>query len=74
MYKWDGQSRSHTIEIQSESQVISAEIDPNKKIYIDKNFINNSYVLEQDAHCLKGFLGKCVTSFMHTLEMITMLI
>ena len=37
---WDGKSPTKTYEY--DKQVVSAEIDPSRKIYIDKNFLNNS--------------------------------
>ncbi len=40
--KWNGKARSKTFAYPHAMQIKSAEIDPQRKIYIDQNFINNS--------------------------------
>ncbi|MGK0363696.1 MAG: hypothetical protein ACI85O_000749 [Saprospiraceae bacterium] len=47
--KWDGQSRIKVFEYQSNEKIIKAEIDPERKIFIDKNFINNSRTLQPEG-------------------------
>lgn len=44
--KWDGKTRVHTVEYRGNKQVTAAQIDPEEKIYLDKNFLNNSYRVE----------------------------
>jgi hypothetical protein len=39
--KWDGKDRYIVFEYKSESKIISAEVDPEKKIWLDVNFLNN---------------------------------
>ena len=39
---WEGKERSRKFSYEGERQVVSAEVDPQRKIYLDKNFINNS--------------------------------
>jgi Peptidase family M1 domain len=41
---WDGQSRWTRFSYQKKAKVLSAEIDPDHTIYIDRNNFNNSYV------------------------------
>jgi hypothetical protein len=43
---WDGQSRWTRFSYQKKAKVVSAEIDPDHKIHIDRNNFNNSYVVE----------------------------
>jgi len=43
---WDGQSRWTRFVYQKKAKVSSVELDPDHKILIDRNNINNSYVVE----------------------------
>jgi len=74
MYKWDGKEKVHSIIVESDSKVTSAEIDPDRKIHIDKNFINNSLVVEQNQKGLRGYIARCMDTLMHGFELMTMLI
>ena len=38
---WDGKDRYIVYEYESENKVISAEVDPERKIWLDVNFLNN---------------------------------
>jgi hypothetical protein len=40
---WDGQSRWTRFSYQKKAKVVSAEIDPDHSVYIDRNNFNNSY-------------------------------
>lgn len=40
--KWEGKERYIVYEYESEKKVIAAEIDPERKIWLDVNFLNNS--------------------------------
>jgi len=44
--KWDGQDRVQVFEYESDEKIIKVEIDPERKIFIDKDFINNSRTLQ----------------------------
>jgi len=41
MEKWDGKQRYRIFEYQSPQPVIAAEVDPQRKIWLDVNFLNN---------------------------------
>ena len=43
---WDGQSRWTRFSYQKKAKVVSAEIDPDHKILLDRNYFNNSYLAE----------------------------
>lgn len=45
---WDGKSRSHEFSYEGTNEVLWAQIDPEEKIYMDKNFINNSYTTKPE--------------------------
>jgi hypothetical protein len=46
---WDGQSRWTRFSYQKKAKVVSAEIDPDHKILLDRNYFNNSYVVKPNA-------------------------
>lgn len=46
--QWDGRARSREFTYKGSVKVASVEIDPERKIYLDKNFINNSLSLESE--------------------------
>ncbi len=53
MKYWDGKDRSIDFTFKGERKIVSAEIDPERKIYLDKNFLNNSLSIK---HQRKGLL------------------
>jgi peptidase M1-like protein len=46
---WDGVSRWTKFEYEKKAQVVSAEIDPDHQVYIDRNDFNNSYTVRANA-------------------------
>jgi hypothetical protein len=46
---WDGASRWTSFAYQKKAKVVSAEIDPDHKIHIDRNDLNNSYTAEANG-------------------------
>jgi hypothetical protein len=46
---WDGVSRWTKFEYDKKAKVVSAEIDPDHKVQIDRNDFNNSYTAEADG-------------------------
>jgi hypothetical protein len=46
---WDGKDRWVRYTYDKKAKVVSAEIDPEHAVLLDKNFYNNSYVREEDA-------------------------
>ena len=43
---WDGQSRWTRFHYQKKAKIVSAEIDPNHTVQLDRNKLNNSFVVE----------------------------
>ena len=68
---WDGKARSKAFEYTGKNKIISAEIDPNRKIYIDKNFLNNSLVLESEKKGLKKIIVQLLTSLQQVMQSLT---
>ncbi len=64
---WDGQSRWTRFSYQKRAKVVSAEIDPDHTVQIDRNNFNNSYIVEPDgkaAHKVSNywlFLTQCLS-------------
>jgi len=46
---WDGKDRWVRYSYDKKAKLISAEIDPEHAVLLDKNFFNNSYVREEDT-------------------------
>ena len=46
---WDGKDRWVRYSYNKKAKIVSAEIDPEHKVWLDKNFFNNSYVAEEDS-------------------------
>lgn len=46
---WDGQSRWTRFSYQKKAKVVSAEIDPDHKIQLDRNNFNNSFVVDANT-------------------------
>jgi hypothetical protein len=69
---WDGQDRWIRYTYQKNAKLVSAEIDPEHSVWLDKNFYNNSYVTEPVGKSarsklsvywlfLSQFLAQCLT-------------
>jgi hypothetical protein len=46
---WDGQDRWTRFTYLTNAKIISAEVDPDHQIWLDKDFFNNSFVVEHDG-------------------------
>lgn len=72
--KWDGQSRVQVFEYQSSEKIIKAEIDPERKIYIDQDFINNSRTLEPEGKGIAKTTRTFFTWLQHLLTSVSLLV
>lgn len=61
---WDGKSRTFEFTSNGAHKIVCAEIDPEQKITIDKNYINNSMHLENN----KQGIRKYRLQFMHMIQ------
>ena len=50
---WDGQDRWHRFTWQKKAELISAEIDPDHAILIDRDRFNNSWLRDPDSHATR---------------------
>ena len=69
---WDGVDRSFEIHIDGSQKIVSAYVDPERKIYIDSNFLNNSRTTKDQGGLLRQFTAHVVTTFQHLLETISL--
>lgn len=62
--RWDGQERVKDLIYSRDSWVVSAEIDPEKKILLDQNLLNNSYAIKPQ----KAYAWKWATRFLFLIQ------
>ena len=55
--QWDGQDRWHRYTWQKKAKLVSAEIDPENAIWLDRDFFNNSRLVEGDSHATGKIAG-----------------
>ncbi len=65
--KWDGLDRSISFEYISKKKIVSAEVDPERKIYIDKNFINNSMSTQKQQKGIRKYMAQFMTWVQHAM-------
>jgi hypothetical protein len=70
---WDGTGRVKEFEYTGTSKILSAEIDPERKIYIDYNFVNNSRSIKRSQTGYRYFITEYMTAVQHFLESISLL-
>ncbi len=73
-YQWDGKDRSSEITQTSTRRIISVEIDPEQKIYLDNNFLNNSLTIEKNHSGIRALSARFISGFQHILETISLLV
>ena len=57
---WDGKERTRAFDFTRNARIISAELDPERKLYLDTNFNNNSITLEPGKLPLWKYMLKAV--------------
>jgi len=55
---WDGQDRIRKFTYKSEHKIVWAKVDPNFKIKLDVNLLNNSYTLEPETSVINKYAAK----------------
>jgi hypothetical protein len=67
MTQWDGISRTSITKYEGTRQIVSVQIDPNFKIPLDKNLINNSYTVKQESIGITSSFASMVSWLQHTM-------
>lgn len=68
MKYWDGKARSMDFQFTGTSKIISAEIDPERKIDLDVNFLNNSYVIEHQGVGIRKYVAQFINSLQQLMQ------
>jgi len=71
--QWDGKSRSTEFSYHGSARIVSAEIDPEHKIYLDLNFLNNSKTVSLQRTGLQYYFTRCLTTVQHLMETLSLL-
>ena len=66
--KWDGKRRSTEFNYQGTKKITSAEIDPERKIDLDSDFINNSLCVDACNTGIKKYFTKAILGIQHLME------
>ena len=69
---WDGKDRIREFMYSGNTKIVSAEIDPERKIYLDFNFINNSMSVRRTDAGSRYYFSKYMTAVQHFLETISL--
>jgi len=72
--EWDGIDRAITFEFNNNHKISKAVVDPNGKLPIDMNWINNSYVVNPDKTGVHYYFSKMLLAAQRTLESLMVLI
>ena len=68
---WDGKDRYIVYEYESENKVISAEVDPNRKIWLDVNFLNNGKTVKANKAAIFKYSTRYLFWMQNLLHYIT---
>ncbi len=71
---WDGIERATTFVFNGDHKIIKAVVDPDRKLTIDKNWINNSYVVAADRAGIRYYFSKLFLATQRVLESLMVLI
>jgi len=68
MKYWDGKERSIDFQFKGTSKITSAEIDPERKIDLDVNFLNNSYVVEHQGVSIRKYVAQFINTIQQMMQ------
>ena len=69
---WDGKSRFKDFTYEGKRKIVWVKIDPDYKIRMDVNFINNSMTLKPDRIPERRFAGKLILGLQMFLQLLTL--
>ncbi len=72
--QWNGQERTYTFKDFSAKKIISVQLDPNHKVPIDKNSINNSLNLKPSGTGIWKYVSAAMLLVQQAMEAITILV
>ena len=71
---WDGRAAAKTFTYRTEHKIVKAVVDPNKKLSIDMNWINNSYTVEPDKTGVHYYFSELFLATQRVIETLMVLI
>jgi hypothetical protein len=69
--KWDGKDRYIVYEYESEKKLISAEVDPERKIWLDVNFLNNGKTIKSNKAAIYKYSTRYLFWMQNLLQFLT---
>ena len=72
--EWDGRERAITLEFRGDQKIVKAIVDPQGKLTIDKNWINNSYSINPNKTGVQYYFSKIFLAAQRALESLMVLI
>lgn len=72
--QWDGQARTFDFTYSGTNKIEWAEVDPENKIAIDVNYINNSYTLKTEKTVFKKYVTKFMFWVQNAMQSISFLV
>jgi hypothetical protein len=73
MEYWDGADRSKDFTYTGHARIMSAEIDPDRKICLDLNYINNSMSVKPQKTGLRYYTSRTLSHVQHFMETLSLL-
>lgn len=71
---WDGKGRSQEFVYEGRSKAVIAEVDPERKLYLDKNFINNSLALEPPVAGVRKYVLQFLFWMQNAMQSLSVLV
>ncbi len=72
--QWDGKARSKTFRYIGQDKVIAATVDPEQKIHIDKNFLNNSFTVNRNENGVRKYANQFLLWLQNSMQTLSVLI
>jgi hypothetical protein len=66
--KWDGQARAIDFEYETNHKIDWVKIDPEQKLYMDINFLNNGKRVEEETNTIWTYVTKFMIKMQHALQ------
>ncbi len=66
--KWDGKARVQAFSYKGNERIVAAYIDPEEKIYMDRNFLNNSYRVKPESKTVWKYVSQLFMRVQNVLQ------